>query len=175
MWKGPASGSRVTGFSPHSVSNTWCPHTHTHTYLTLFQVFTLPGSLQYELAEMYSCCQVLCALNKTQQQPNVVIFGWSKNKKTCVQREMSVKVCELLHRTDYRGLKGPVCCVCSQYAYVSRMSPEGKKFCVEWWLRVEALYIIFILFYYDYFFSIIPWREIMARLTRKWSSNFLMP
>lgn len=51
---------------------------------------------------------------------------------------------------------------------VSRMSPKGKKRFVGWWVRVETLYI-FILFYSDYFFSIIPQREIVAQL----NSNFL--
>lgn len=96
---------------------------------------------------MYSWWQGLCAANKTQQQPNVIISARGKNKKTCAQRETSAKVCELLHRTDYGGLKGPVCRVCSGYASVSHIkSPKGMTFLDERRLRAEgALFLYFIL------------------------------
>lgn len=58
-----------------SASDTLHSNAHTCTYHPLSQCSPLPGSLQYELAEMYSCCQGLCARNKTQRQPNVIISG----------------------------------------------------------------------------------------------------
>lgn len=124
------------GFSPHNVRK---HDAHTHIHISPLPRFHPP----WFTPEMYSCCQVLCALNTTQRQPNVVISGWCKNKKTCSKRDVSKGLWTITQDKLQRAQRTCLLCVCSQCAYVSPMSPKSKKFCVEWWLWVEALYIFY--------------------------------
>lgn len=129
-----------------------CPIKHTHTW-SFKQTpaappstsFPLCGSLQYELAGMYSRRQAACA----EQQPNIIISGWSKSEKDAFKdtRQRRLMISDAGQIT--KGLEEGVWRACCHRVGVSHTSPEGKKFycrAFRGWGRRRALYLLIYLF-----------------------------
>lgn len=107
--------------------------------------FPLCGSLQHELAEMYSRRQAACA----EQQPNIIISGWSKSEKDMFKdtRQRRLMISDAGQIT--KGLQEGVWRACCHRVGVSHTSPEGKKFycrAFRGWGRRRALYLLIYLF-----------------------------
>lgn len=107
--------------------------------------FPLCGSLQHELAEMYSRRQAACA----EQQPNIIISGWSKSEKDTFKdtRQRRLMISDAGQIT--KGLQKGLWRACCHRVGVSHTSPEGKKFycrAFRGWGRRRALYLLIYLF-----------------------------